>query len=166
MFLILTLFSIGSVLGQEWNQQRIHAVAASLHKDLADPFDKVQLASDIRRYFEWRVRFSPNRYEADPEFQRQFKNAYSRFLSTLFTKSLEGADKRLQRQSISQMVQAYSKNRDGFIEFYRKMGEANPYYKRMPVFQMETKIIQFAVLLNESGILIEVLKYTGIFPFC
>lgn len=166
LFIFLTLFSLGSVLAQEWSQQRIRAVAASLHKDLSDPFDKVQLASEIRRYYEWRVRFSPNNYEADMEFQKQFKSYFSRFASTLFTKSLEGADRRLQEQSISQMVKAYSKNRERFAEFYRRMGEANPYYRKMPISQMETIIVQFAIVLNEAGVLIEVLKLTGIFPFC
>ena len=166
VFVLLAALSLGTASAQDWNEQRIRAVAASLSKDLSDPFDKVQLANDIRRYFELRVRYSPNEYEANPEFQKKFKDAFSQFAATLFTKNFKGAEARLNKQFIFQMAQTYPKNRERFAEFYRKMGETNLYYQQMPISKMETKILQFAIILDESGTLVEVLKFTGIFPFC
>lgn len=168
IFLLLFVFLLGTVNAQEWDDARIRSVAAALHTDLSDPFEKVQLASDIRRYFEWRVSLSPNEYERDREFQGRFKMAFSSFAGALFTKDLKGAEQRLQAQTIKQMTLSYRTNRERFSNFYQRMGAQNPYYKKMSVEQMERKLIQFAVILNEAGdsVLPEVLKFTGIFPFC
>ena len=111
---------------------------------------------------------APSDYEKGDNFQKKFKGAFSIFVTALFTRDFRGAEKRLQQQAVSTMVQSYGKNRDQFIQFYARMGEADPYYRRLPQVRMERKVIQFALILNVVGdkIFLDVFEFTGIYPFC
>ena len=57
---------------QEVNAASIKLIAASLSKDLADPFTKLDLANSIRQFIEWRAKIAPLGYEDKIEFQQQF----------------------------------------------------------------------------------------------
>jgi hypothetical protein len=153
---------------QEVSIGSIQIIAASLSKDLADPFKKLDLANDIRQFFEWRVKISPLGYEGKDEFRQQFKEAFAVFVQTLYSKNLEGAESRLSQQTIESMVNAYVKNSRRFNEFYSKTQRYHKAYSGKPPLTMMLQIVQFAIILNESGtsLLESIMESTGIWPFC
>ena len=156
------------VQAQEVNIGSIQIIAASLSKDLADPFKKLDLANDIRQFFEWRVKISPLGYEGKDEFQQRFKEAFAVFVQTLYSKNLEGAESRLSQKTIESMVNAYVKNSHRFNEFYSKTQRYHKTYSGKPSLTMMLQIVQFAIILNESGtgMLENIMESTGIWPFC
>lgn len=167
----LTILLVGCLLGysanaQGFDENNIRAIAASLATDLADPFEKLQLASDIRSFFEWRKRIS--QFARETELEKKFKDAFAIFVTTLYTKDLRAAETRLSTDLLTRMVNAYNKNQYDFQQFYRKIQDASPYYRQKLLTTMRKVIVQFAVILNESStdaldILIQI---TGIWPFC
>jgi hypothetical protein len=153
---------------QEVNADSIRYIAASLSKDLADPFAKLDLANNIRQFFEWRVKITPLGYEDKDKFQQQFKEAFVVFVQTLYSKNLEGAESRLTQKTIESMVGSYMKNSHRFNEFYSKSQRYHKAYSEKPPSTMMLQIVQFAIILNESetGLLETIMESTGIWPFC
>lgn len=165
-FLLVGCLLVASVNAQEFNENDIRAIAASLSKDLADPFDKLQLASDIRSFFEWRRRISG--FARRTELEQKFKDAFAVFVKTLYTKDLRGAENRLKTDLLTRMINAYKKNQYDFQTFYQSIQNINSYYKEKLLPTMRKQIVQFAVILNESGTdaLDILMQFTGIWPFC
>jgi len=95
-----------SANAQEFNVNSIRAIAASLSTDLSDPFNKLQLANDIRLYFDWRVKIKKFGYESESQFQQKFKDAFEIFVRTLYSKDLKGAENRLNTNILTTMVNA------------------------------------------------------------
>jgi len=150
------------------NAGNIQSIAASLSKDFADPFAKLDLANSIRRFFEWRVKIEPLGYEKGNKFQQQFKEAFTVFVKTIYSKNLEGAESRLAPQTVESMLRAYVRNSNRFNEFYSKTQRYNQAYSEKSSSTMMLQVIQFTIVLNESepGLLEHIMELTGIWPFC
>ena len=155
-----------SVNAQEFNKNSVRAIAKSLPKDLADPFDKFQLASGIKSFFEWRKRISG--FALRTELEQKFKDAFAVFVGTLYTKDLRGAENRLKNDLLKKMITAYKKNENDFQNFYTTLQNTSSYYMEKSLVSMRKQIAQFAVVLNESGTdaLDMLMQFTGIWPFC
>jgi len=153
---------------QEVNAESIKYIAASLSKDLSNPFTKLDLANSIRQFYEWRIKIKPLGYENENKFQQQFIEAFAVFVQTLYSKNLEGAESRLAPKTVESMVSAYMRNSHRFNEFYAKTQRYHKAYSGKPPSSMMLQIVQFAVVLNESetGLLDTIIKSTGIWPFC
>jgi len=165
ILLVSCLFG-ASVNAQGFDKNDIRAIAGSLAKDLTDPFDKLQLANDIRSFFEWRKRIQG--FPIRAELEQKFKDAFAVFVTALYTKDLRGAEKRLQNGLLTKMIDAYKKNQDNFEKFYQSVQKRSPYYSKKLLTDMRKEIVQFAVVLNESGTdaLNILMQFTGIWPFC
>ena len=167
--IVLLIFYIfcTSVSAEDFDENNLRAIAASLASDLADPFDKFELATDIRSFFLWRQRLH-KMGDYKSELEQHFNNAFRIFVRTLFTKDFRGAQKRLNSALISEMLDAYRKNQHDFQQFYMALQQHSEYYEKKPLREMRKEIVQFTVILNESGTdsLQILMRFTGIWPFC
>jgi len=165
--ILLTICFSGSLsYAQDFNRDNIRQIANSLPTDLADPFDKFDLAYNIKAFF--LLRQSLVGFARTADLENSFKKAFDIFVKTLYTKDLKNADQTLQDRLLDDMINAYKRNQRDFQRFYKVLQERSPYYSKMTLDTMRRQIVQFVLILNISGTdaLAILARFTGIWPFC
>ena len=153
---------------EELNVQAMRISIGRMEDNLRTPFAKAGLEMTVWSFYRARVALSPNKYEANMDFQEGFKESFAIFQKRLRAGKFQEIQYKIEESNLRTLEKSYQRNKNKYLDFIRST-PITPYFPpNYPVgFITESQLYYSLLLFDvEKGLLAKAKRFTYIFPFC